>query len=325
MRLVDLFAGIGGFSYAADQLGITTEVFVEKEKYCQKVLDKNFPGVPIVDDIFDFNIDLYEEYTGKRTTDIICGGFPCQPFSLAGQRKGTEDDRHLWPQMFRVISELKPRWVIAENVYGLLNIQNGLVFDTVCSDLESEGYEVQTFIIPAASKNAPHKRDRLWIVANSANTRIEGMYQRKECTSKSCVTPNASTIGCDNWSDNRQERSVCKDKYRDNEKDKSEWDERLSRTSKNNKLHVTDSDSKYLQGSEDNRKNDREGRSPEEFSGLLPQTWLQFPTQSPVCGRDDGIPNRVDRIKALGNAIVPQVAMELFRSIIEVENANLHI
>lgn len=163
MKLLDLFAGLGGFSLAAHWMGWETAAFVEKEPFCQKVLRKNFgQDIEIHDDIFNFSGTPF-----RGRIDIITGGFPCQPFSAAGKRKGRADERHLFPQMLRVISEVRPRWVVAENVRGLLSIESGSVFSEVITSLESEGYEVITFCIPASAVEAPHRRDRLWIVAHA--------------------------------------------------------------------------------------------------------------------------------------------------------------
>ena len=165
MKVIDLFSGIGGFSLGLESTGgFETVQFVENNEWCQKVLAKNFPNVPITGDI--------KNYEPKRSERIglVCGGFPCQPFSVAGKRKGTEDDRHLWPEMLRVIKASKPRWVIGENVRNLTSIQEGMVFEQVCTDLENEGYEVQSFIIPASAVNAPHQRYRVWIVAHSESS-----------------------------------------------------------------------------------------------------------------------------------------------------------
>ena len=162
MKVIDLFSGIGGFSLGLESTGgFETVQFVENNKWCQKVLAKNFPNVPITGDI--------KNYEPKRSERIglVCGGFPCQPFSVAGKRKGTEDDRHLWPEMLRVIKASKPRWVIGENVRNFTSIQEGMVFEQVCTDLENEGYEVQSFVIPASAVNAPHQRYRVWIVGYS--------------------------------------------------------------------------------------------------------------------------------------------------------------
>jgi len=141
--------------------GMETVAFCEYDKKARLVLKKHWPEIPIYDDI--------RQLTGKQiaedigTVDLICGGFPCQPFSVAGKQRGDQDDRHLWPEMFRLIQEIRPRWVIGENVAGLINM--GL--DQVLSDLESADYSTETLIIPACAVNAPHRRDRVWIVANS--------------------------------------------------------------------------------------------------------------------------------------------------------------
>lgn len=165
MRILDLFAGIGGFSLAAHWVGWETAAFVELEKFPQQVLAKNFPNVPIYGDIKEFVYEREQERIG--TVDLICGGFPCQPFSSAGKRNGTNDDRYLWPEMLRVIREVKPAWVVGENVAGLLSMDGGAVFEEICTSLEDEGYTVQSFVLPAISVGAPHRRDRIWIVAHS--------------------------------------------------------------------------------------------------------------------------------------------------------------
>lgn len=162
MNHLDLFSGIGGFSIALEKVGFKTVAFCEREPYCKLLLQKHWKGVKIYDDIKTIKGEDIEE-----PIDILTGGFPCQPYSVAGKQKGTDDDRYLWPEMFRVIKEVKPTFVIAENVRGIINIQDGMVFETVCSDLESEGFEVQPFNIPAAGVNAPHKRERVWIVGYS--------------------------------------------------------------------------------------------------------------------------------------------------------------
>ena len=171
MKVIDLFSGIGGFTLGLESTGgFQTIQFVENEIWCQKILAKNFPGISIAGDI--------REYEGQRA-DVVVGGFPCQPFSVAGKRKGTRDDRHLWPEMLRVIKESKPRWVIGENVRNLTTIQEGMVFEQVCTDLENEGYQVQSFIIPASAVNAPHQRYRVWIVGYSEHN---GSQERCEET-----------------------------------------------------------------------------------------------------------------------------------------------
>ena len=165
LKLLDLFSGLGGFSLGLERTGcFKTIAFCDNNKFSKLILDKHWKGIKIYDDIREITKEKFKT-DGIESPDIITGGFPCQPFSVAGKQKGTSDDRHLWPEMFRIIKAFKPRYVIGENVRGIINIQDGVVFETVCTDLESEGYEVQPFIIPAASVGAPHRRERVWIVA----------------------------------------------------------------------------------------------------------------------------------------------------------------
>jgi len=179
VKLLDLFSGIGGFSYGLEKTGFQTVAFCEMDKYCKLVLQKHWKGTKIYNDVKEITKEKLEA-DGVELPEIITGGFPCQPFSIAGKQKGTNDDRHLWPEMFRIIKELKPRWIIGENVRGIVNIQDGVVFETVCTDLESEGYEVQAFNIPAAGVGAPHRRERIWIVANSRRTLRQGTELREK-------------------------------------------------------------------------------------------------------------------------------------------------
>src|SRR5210317_823993 len=161
LKVLDLFSGIGGFSLGLHSTDIFDTVkFVEFDEFCQKVLKKNFPNIPIEGDI--------KNVKGQEgEANVIVGGFPCQPFSVAGKQKGTNDNRYLWPEMFRLIKEIKPEFVIGENVQGLINLQNGMVLRQVQDDLESEGFEVQCFLIPASGIGAWHQRYRVWIVGHS--------------------------------------------------------------------------------------------------------------------------------------------------------------
>lgn len=170
-----LFSGIGGFDYAAQMIGWTNVFQVEIDDYCTKVLEKNFPNARRYRDIKEFN---GTEYRGS--IDVLTGGFPCQSFSQAGKRKGKDDERYLWPEMLRIIQNIQPAWIVAENVSGLLTMQNGLVFEQVCTDLEKEDYEVQPFIIPACAKNAPHRRDRIWIIANARHRDAQGTANQEK-------------------------------------------------------------------------------------------------------------------------------------------------
>lgn len=160
VKMLSLFAGIGGLDLAAHWAGIETAAFCEIDPFCREILAKHWPGVPIFGDVKKLTKEALRD-AGVGPVDIICGGYPCQPFSCAGQRRGAADDRHLWPEMYRVIREIKPAWVVCENVAG--HVSMGL--DDVLVDLESAGYAAQAFIIPACSVGAPHKRDRVFAVA----------------------------------------------------------------------------------------------------------------------------------------------------------------
>ena len=198
MKVLDLFSGLGGFSLGLERTGkFKTVAFCDNDKYCNLVLQKHWKGVKIYDDVKKITKEGLKA-DGIPSPDVITGGFPCQPFSVAGKQKGTSDDRHLWPEMFRIIKAFKPRYVIGENVRGIVNIQEGVVFETVCTDLESEGYEVQPFIIPAAGVGAPHRRERVWIVAHS------------------------SKFGCGSRSDNWEGRQVSNNEERQLTQDQSE-------------------------------------------------------------------------------------------------------
>ena len=176
MTHLDLFSGIGGFALAARWAGIETVQFVENEEFAQKVLTKNFPGVPIHGDIKTYRAN------GIVSPFLLTGGYPCQPFSQAGRRRGQNDDRHLWSEMFRVIQECRPNWVLAENVTG--HIKLGL--QEVLADLEGEGYQSQVFHIGALAKDAPHRRMRVWIVANSESERGQCWKTRDKGINTQC-------------------------------------------------------------------------------------------------------------------------------------------
>ena len=172
LKVLDLFAGIGGFALGLDSTNFFKTVkFVEKDKYCQKVLRKNFPNIPIEEDIKNVKGKEYE-------ADVIVGGFPCQPFSVAGKQKGTNDARYLWPEMLRLIREIKPEFVIGENVQGIITLKNGVVLRQVQDDLESEGFEVQCFLIPASGIGAWHQRYRVWIVGHSQHNGLLAAEKR---------------------------------------------------------------------------------------------------------------------------------------------------
>lgn len=290
MTQMELFAGIGGFGLAGRWAGIESVVQVEWNKYCQKILKKNFPNAALYSDIREFDGTPY-----RGAIDIISGGFPCQPYSTAGKRLGKADDRHLWPEMLRVIREVAPRWVVGENVRGLVSWSGGLVFDEVQADLEASGYEVFAAILPAASVNAPHRRDRIWFVAYT----------------------NQSNAGRNNRSGEIQGTAEAIKGA-----EQGQNGERLRARLGN--VSETTANAKRLQG-RNGYKPSMQRRWSENSKQIGVGSigfcqWQQFPTQSPVCGGNDGVPNRVDRIAALGNAIVPQVAYQIFKAIIEYEN-----
>jgi DNA (cytosine-5)-methyltransferase 1 len=162
VRVLDLFSGIGGFSLGLERAGMTTVAFCEIEPYLQGELKRNFPGVPIYDDVRTVTADRLRA-DGITGIDLVCGGFPCQPFSCAGKQLGTLDDRHLWPEMFRIIQELRPTWVIGENVAGFI----GMALDDVCDDLADAGYETQPIVIPACAVESRQRRDRVWILSHA--------------------------------------------------------------------------------------------------------------------------------------------------------------
>jgi len=191
LRHGSLFSGIGGFDLAAEWAGWENVFYCEWNPFGQQVLKHYWPNAESFNDITKSDFSKYE-----HTVDIISGGFPCQPFSTAGDRRGTEDNRYLWPTMLDVIRTVKPRYVVGENVHGLVNWNNGLVFNTVCADLEAEGYEVQAFLLPAAAVGALHKRERIWFVAYSNKIPRQCMDERR---TKSVLQREKSK-----WSEGRQ-------------------------------------------------------------------------------------------------------------------------
>ena len=242
MKHLDLFSGIGGFALAAQWAGIETVAFCEIDDFACKVLNKNFPCIPVHRDIRELDGSLY------AGIDLITGGYPCQPFSTAGKRKGADDPRHLWPEMFRVIQQARPTWVVCENVAG--HITMGL--DAVLSDMESLGYAGQAVVIPACAKDAPHERKRVWIIFNSNSVDAIGVER-----------PSGEDF---------------QTKERETSQGEQERDDRFVKL---------------------------------EPRAITPRG----DTYARALRIMDGIPNRVDRNKALGNAIVPQVAYEVLRCI----------
>lgn len=248
MRHGSLFSGIGGFDLAAEWMGWENVFHCEWNQFGKKVLNYYWPNAISYHDITKTDFTIH-----RGQIDILTGGFPCQPYSQAGKRLGKEDDRHLWPEMLRAIREIQPGWVVGENVRGLVNWNGGMVFDDIQAELEVEGYEVQTFLLPACAVNNVHRRDRVWIIAHSDRN------------------------GC-KWGNGKNEKHTDKERKQ--------------------KVGNVKSSVSY-------------------FSG--------FTTEPTVCVGDDGLPTELDgitfpkwrneSIKAYGNAIVPQVALQIFKSI----------
>ena len=347
-----LFSGIGGFDLASEWMGWENKFHCEWNGFGQKVLKHYWPKSESYGDITktDFTI-----WNGR--IDILTGGFPCQPYSQAGKRLGKEDERHLWPEMLRAIREIQPRWVVGENVFGLVNWNDGMVFDEVQADLEAEGYEVQPYVLPAVAVNAPHRRDRIWFVAHRHRNGLDrrnGKHevepgQRRVYAFGDVSTgnqyghdTNANGIGRNNGFDSGQERHVSHDQERNTTEGQSERSQRIGGIGAvcGDGIVANSTSEGWCEGF--GQEADIEGRemakSGQERGGLRDDSgagysttrgrtdeWDNFPTQSPVCGGDDGLPSQLDgitfpkwrneSIKAYGNAIVPQVAHQIFKSI----------
>ena len=290
MTHASLFSGIGGFDLAAKWMGWENIFHCEWNPFSQNVLKHHFPNSISYNDITKTNFNIH-----KGRIDILTGGFPCQPYSSAGKRLGKEDARHLWPEMCRTIKEIQPRWVVGENVRGLTNWNGGVVFNEVQVDLETQGYEVLPFLLPACAINAPHRRDRIWFIAycNNKLSNFKKSDNRK-------------------W-ENKEQKSYNRNNIWDNigtiSKSKNATNTNFNGLHKFNSKNEINSNKKRINALYDFKQN----------------YWGKFPTQSPICGRNDGIPKELDNItipkwkketiKAYGNAIVPQVAYEIFKTI----------
>ena len=320
MKHLGLFEGIGGFSLAARWAGWHTPVMVEWNQYCQLVLNKNFPDATIFGDIRQFD---GRPYAGQ--IDIITGGFPCQPYSTAGKRKGNDDDRALWPEMLRIIRDVAPAWVVGENVAGLLSMDGGRVFSGILTDLENEGYCTETYLIPAIGVGAPHERYRVWIVAyNSRIGRMRGQDNERG------QAAGGIRIG---W----QNQGVIADAYMQRRKEQH--------------MPSEPSGSGFNSGSTDSLTADSpriEERKPYHQAHPLNagrQAWENFSrgdwgihwheVATRTCRVGDGLPAGVDgtgsvparakkgkahRLEAIGNAIVPEIAFQIFDAINKFES-----
>ena len=328
MTHASLFSGIGGFDLAAEWMGWENIFHCEWNPFGQKVLAHHFPNSKSYNDITKTDFTIH-----AGTVDVLSGGFPCQPYSSAGKRLGKEDERHLFPEMLRTIKEVKPTWVVGENVLGIVNWGGGLVFQEVQTDLENQGYEVQAYILPACGKNAPHKRERTFFVAhsklhknkhsyNGGSKQEERNLRRKnegnvlDTYNSNGIVTNSIGIGGDKV-----------DRFTNGESNV------IDKTSK--ARNVTNSNSNGFQRSIQQKRYDKQRGYKQIInasqhlysyeSRMEAGGWENFPTQPPLCGGNDGIPKELDNItfskwknesiKAYGNAVVPQVVYEIFKAI----------
>ena len=291
MRHGSLFSGIGGFDLAAQWMGWENVFHCEWNPFGQKVLHYYWPEAEQFTDITKSNFTKY-----ANRIDILTGGFPCQPYSMAGKRLGKEDDRHLFPEMLRAIREIQPTWIVGENVLGLVNWSGGLVFHEVQADLEAEGYEVQPYVLPAVSVNAPHRRDRVWFVAYSNNN---GLNRRNSQHEKHTSEGRINAF-CD----------TCKGIEHG---------------------HASDTQAEQMERGRAIRqqKSEAHGGQGLPMCNSTSTDWSEWPTVSPICYGDDGLSDRLDSItfskwrnesiKAGGNAVVPQVVHQIFKAIEQYE------
>ena len=298
---LSLFSGIGGLDLAAEMAGFRTVGQCEWADYPTKVLEKHWPSVPRWRDIRTLTGDSFYEKTGMRTVDVISGGFPCQPFSVAGKRRGKEDDRYLWPEMLRVISELRPTWVVGENVAGIVN----MALDQVYADLENEGYSVQAFIIPACAVDAPHRRDRCAIVAHTESIGLQGERTSGDQIGGARPEKAQPERRCDVLSDtDNRSRSLRRERELPT----------VEETGGNGTDHRGRAD-EYVTGKRWTTQPGLGGVA-DGFS-----YWLDEPTIPRIA---TGIPDRVNRLKCLGNAVVPQQFYPIFQAIADIERGVVH-
>lgn len=371
MKLVhgSLFSGFDAPSVAASCIGWENAFHCEINPFCNEILKYWFPNSEHYEDITKTD---FRKWRGR--IDILTGGFPCQPFSLAGQRKGADDNRYLWPQMLRAIREIRPTWVIGENVAGILTmvqpgketemggqpslfgeenrkrvlLQQEYVVEAICKDLEREGYSVQPLLIPACAVGAPHRRDRVWFVARliadttcygSGGTPHESCRENERQDGNETQQPFFGGCVRDVTNSDGNRRLSCQPgeglekRWRGNISQPEEWRDTsqwfngfhgLSRDASDSDSELSSEGHGQMQ---EGRYTERVRVEPFNFQTC----WQAFPTQSPVCRGNDGIPFDVDRltipftkwrqesVKGYGNAIVPQVILEIFKAIEEIE------
>ncbi len=343
MNHLDLFSGIGGFSLGLEATKrIKTVAFCEIDSFCTKVLNKNWPTVPVYNDIKELTYEKLKA-DGIKSIDIITGGYPCQPFSIAGLKKGEKDPRHLWPEHFRLIKECRPTWVIGENVSG--HIKLGL--DTVHQDLESEGYTFRTFSISAASIGANHQRERIWTVAyserNDNQRQISGVNGEEKKISREYRKDNSTTRQSSGtstvWKTGNEHANVEDARRRSWGEQFTRNKESLGRGTSEKTERSTNTDTtpgpseraETMANTSSVKSNGRENiddkksrKGQGEFRGKScheepNRNWWDI---EPDVGRvADGVPDRTHRLKALGNAVVPQIPYHIATTILEVTDA----
>jgi DNA (cytosine-5)-methyltransferase 1 len=360
-RHASLFSGIGGFDLAAEWIRWENVFHCEINPFCQTVLKYYWPNAKSYEDIKQTDFSIHR---GK--IDILTGGFPCQPYSLAGKRKGKDDERHLWPQMLRAIREIQPRWIVGENVFGIVNWSDGMVFEEVQVDLEAEGYQVQPYILPACAVDAPHRRDRVWFVAyKDPNGKKHGRQSSARCKRRYLVSTSrnglfinafANSNVCRNNNPQKSKRSfwqqsntlksgsrgelqigrfISKQFAPDPKSQQGEWlqfkqrkfSQQKQRESRGGNCKIITS---YSYSGRQSSKEYGKKKSGFFAKESIPANWKNFPTQSPICSGNDGIPSRLvgitvpkhrnESIKGYGNAIVPQVVLQIFKAIEEYES-----
>ena len=326
---LSLFSGIGGLDLAAEMAGFQTVGQCEWADYPTRVLEKHWPDVPRWRDIRTLTGESFHENTGLRTVDVISGGFPCQPFSVSGKRRGKEDDRYLWPEMLRVISELRPAWVVGENVAGIVN----MALDQVYVDLENEGYAVQALIIPACAVDAPHRRDRCAIIGcRAVEAKYNGRGRRAAPLENSdCVRLREPGVLSQQPERTEPERNGEDVADSDSNRLQGKWSggeqiggarpgkaqpERLCNVLSHaeNGASLCGGYRKIPEVKETGGiRADHGGGTPKYVAG---EWWPAEPNVGRVA---HGVPHRVDRIKCLGNAVVPQQFCPVFQAIADIE------
>jgi DNA (cytosine-5)-methyltransferase 1 len=285
-----LFSGIGGFDLAAQWMGWRNAFHCEMDPFCQKVLQHHWPDADLHPDVKKMNGKQYAD-----RIDILTGGFPCQPYSAAGKREGKNDERHLWPEMLRIIREISPTWVVGENVHGLLNWSKGLVFTEIIADMEAAGYWIAPYLLPAAGVNAPHQRNRIFFI----------------CRKHTASHTHGTGARIDTGTNQRKAAEVWR-KKKGNVSAASGSTGAASHTHMPHAKHKVQTGGKLTAG-------------PDESD-----SWFKaFPSFSPLCDGNDGIPSWVDStsaekwrrntLKAMGNAVVPPLIYQIFCAIEDME------